>query len=385
MRATLATIILCAAVARASAAEPTFDSAATGQTLAGRLLVPTPPPTGPAPTVVYLKNLSVPRLGREPDEPILRNLTASGYVVLVLDYRKHPKAVSPNLNADVLKIREAVAGKHPVLLADRAVDVDRLFILPEGFRLRRDVEFARDGERVLAMDVIYPSQPERPVPALMEVTCDNVNRMGAASLLFCRDTLLEGGALAGFAVAMADHPVAPPYNGIDDPYPQVVDRMKAAAATLRELADACHLSGKIGAIGFSRGGPMAALLAARGRDDVQAALVHGNYYDYLAIPHGDRMYPRFEKAWGPRELNRERWATHGAAHHLTKDAAPMFLNTSDSESPEFRAGLDALHRRLADLGVEHVYQVDADDRGHRVTTNPDTLARVYAFFREHLR
>ena len=46
------------------------------------------------------------------------------------------------------------------------------------------------------------------------------------------------------------------------------------------------------------------------------------------------MLKRFEKAWGRRDANAERWASHGAAKYLTKDAAPMFLNTSDTESPE---------------------------------------------------
>src|SRR2546423_1221876 len=110
--------------------------------------------------------------------------------------------------------------------------------MPEGFRLKRDVEFARDGKRILAMDLMYPSKPAKPVPLLMEITCDNVNRMGSTSLLFCHDTLLEGGAIAGFAVAMVDHPVAPPYKGIDDPMPELIDRLKSATRSRRNSATA---------------------------------------------------------------------------------------------------------------------------------------------------
>jgi hypothetical protein len=351
----------------------------------GEVRPSTSPTTRPTPTVVYLKNLSIPRAGEDSDDAILDDLLAAGHLVLVLDYAHHARAISPDLNADVLAIREAIAGKNKWLLTDQPVDINRLFIVPEGFRLKRDVEFARDGSRILGMDVIYPANPKTPVPALMEITCDNVNRMGSSSLLFCRDTLLEGGALAGFAVAMIDHPVAPPYKGIDDPYPQVIERLKAATKTLRGLKDECHLSGKIGVMGFSRGGPMAAILAAPNRDDVQAALVHGNYYDYLAIPPTDRMYARFEKAWGKRDANREKWARHGAVHYVTKDAAPMFLNTSDAESPEFRDGIDRLDKRLTELNVEHVYQIDKDGRGHRVTTDPKTLQCIYDFFKAHLQ
>ena len=274
---------------------------------------------------------------------------------------------------EILRLREDAKGSHP----------DRFFVLPDGYCLKQNVEFARDGDRVLAMDIMYPSKPAQPVPVLMEITCDNVNRMGSASLLFCRDTLLEGGAFAGFAVAMVDHPVRPPYKGIDDPMPESLDRMKAAVAKLRELSKELGTTDKIGAIGFSRGGPFAAMLAGQG--DVQAALVHGNRYDYLELIDNDPMLARFEKAWGKRDDNRERWAIHGASHYLTKNASPMFLNTSDAESPEYRYGLERFAALLKERNVEHVYQVDPDGRGHRVTTDPATLEKIYDFFHRHLK
>jgi acetyl esterase/lipase len=264
--------------------------------------------------------------------------------------------------------------------------------------LKRDVEFARDGSRALGMDIFYPSQPAKPVPALLEITCDNTNRMGNFSLLFCHDTLVEGAQAAGFAAAMIDHPVPPPYKGIDDPMPQAIYRLKAAVRTLRSLGPQLGLSGQIGAIGFSRGGPMAALLAVTGgRADldgdgphpdvssrVQAALIHGNYYDYTKIPSDDRMFKRFQSVWGPRDKNPDRWAMHGAPYYLTKDVCPMFLDTSAAESKEFRAGLAAFHDDLTALGIPHIYEIDPDQRGHQVTTDPKILKSIYDFFHQHL-
>lgn len=259
---------------------------------------------------------------------------------------------------------------------------DRVFITPDGFQLRENVEFARDGDRVLAMDIMYPAKSEKPVPVLMEITCDNQNRMGSSSLLFCHDTLLECGMAAGFAVAMVDHPVRPPYKGIDDPMPQVVERLKATTAKLREVGPELGLSGKIGAMGFSRGAPMAAILAAQG--DVQAALVHANRFDYSDLLPNDPMLARFEKAWGKREENREKWRAHGAVEYLIPGAAPMFLNTSDAESADYRDGLAKFDKRLTQDKIEHVYQVDQDGRGHRVSTDPKTLSKIYEFFHKHL-
>ena len=287
--------------------------------------------------------------------------------------------------ATVVHLKEMPAPSEILKLRDQHKDSNRFFILPEGFELRENVEFARDGDRVLAMDIMYPAKSTssgKPVPLLMEITCDNANRMGSGSLLFCHDTLLENAMTAGFAVAMVDHPVRSPYKGIDDPMPACVERMKLAVKKLREVGPELRLSGKIGAIGFSRGAPFAAVLAAQG--DVQAALVHGNRFDYLDLLSNDPMLARFEKAWGKRDENRDKWAAHGAVQYLTKAAAPMFLNTSNTESAEYRDGVAKFEKQLTDRGIEHVYQVDEDDRGHRVSTDPKTLASIYQFFHKHL-
>jgi hypothetical protein len=114
-------------------------------------------------------------------------------------------------------------------------------------------------------------------------------------------------------------------------------------------------------------------------------MIHGNRYDYLQLREDDPMLARFEKAWGKRDENPQRWAEHGAAHYITRDTAPMFLNTSDAESPEFRDGLRVFAQRLKQAGVECVYREDADGRGHTVSTDPKTLTAAYDFFARHLR
>jgi hypothetical protein len=293
-----------------------------------------------------------------------------------------PDQITPDR---VLKLREQTS-------KEQKPQGDRIFILPEGFQLKENVEFARDGDRVLAMDIMYPPPPlnsAKPPPILMEISCDNVNRMGSGSLLFCHDAILEcamadgrQGGHGGFAVAMVDHPVRPPYKGIDDPMPACIDRMKSAVKKLRALAPELGLSDKIGVIGFSRGAPFAAILAGQG--DVNAALVHGNRFDYSDLLENDKMLPRFEKAWGNFRDNRDQWLSHGAVEYLSDKAAPMFLDTSDTESPEYRHGLEGFDKELTKRNIEHIYQVDQDGRGHRISTDPKTLAKMYEFFHQHL-
>jgi acetyl esterase/lipase len=396
-------VLVIASAAHTRAAVQTdirWNSPATGSTLAARVQTPPDPARKsdtPLATVVFLKNLSLPRLGRDTDEQIVGDLLKRGHLVIEIDYAKHAKAIGPDLQADVLALRQEI-GQHK-FLSDYPVDFKHLFIIPEGFQLRRDIEFARDGQRVLAMDIMYPSRSEKPVAALMEITCDNANRMGNGSLVFCHDTLLEGAMFAGFAAAMIDHPVRPPYKGLDDPMPELVHRLKAAVRTLRAAGKEIGMSEDIGAIGFSRGSNMAALLATTADQPelegdglhpgvssrVQAAMAHGGRFDFLHLRSDDPMLDRYAKAWGPRESNSDRWASHGALHYLRgAKVAPMYLNTSNTESPEFRQQLSLLAERLKEANVPYVYTEDADGRGHRVTTDPKTLADVYRFFAKHL-
>jgi dienelactone hydrolase len=336
-------------------------------------------------TVVVLRQLP----GRAVDAGAQTALEAAwakeGIAVVAVDYANTAQATPTTLSPDVLKLRRDLTAKDRTLLKDLPVNAARLFVVPEGVAIRQDVEFARDGDRVLAADVLYPvtaDKAARPASLLVEVTCDNANRMGTASLLFCRDTLLETGLLHGFAVAMIDHPVKPPYKGIDD-LPANRETMRAALSKMRDVSKELGLSGRIGVMGFSRGATMSAVSAAD-KSLVQAALVHGNRFDYTQLGEKDPMLARFAKAWGPIEQAREKWVAQSAATYLTKDAAPMFLNTSDAESAEYRLGLEQLAKKLDELGVEHVYQVDADGRGHRVSTDPKTLAAIMAFFAQHL-
>ena len=95
--------------------------------------------------------------------------------------------------ADLVKLRADL--RDGALLAGEAIDLNRVFVVPAGCRLLRNVEFYRSPHRTLALDVIYPSEPHTPVGSVLEFSCDNQNRMSNGSLAFCTDTLLPVAAL----------------------------------------------------------------------------------------------------------------------------------------------------------------------------------------------
>jgi hypothetical protein len=349
----------------------------------------------PLPAVVYLKHLAAARVGTESDESILRDFHAAGYLVVTLDFASHTNARVPFLNRDLGKLRDDIRARK--FLGEYNLDDAHIFIVPEGCRLKRDVEFYRDGEHNLAMDIIYPSQPKQPVGVLIEFSCDNQNRFGNTSLSICSDTILDAFATEGFAVAMADHPVAAPYKGLD-PMPDCARKIKAAVRTLRAEGKTLGLNGKIVPVGFSRGSGMALMLVTtEGAGEfegfgphtnissaVQGAVVMSGRFTYLDLLPDDKMLARYAKAWGEREAGLDVWRRHGALDYLNKPTMPPFLTINCTEGPDALHQMEVLRKRLTALGNEFVFKMDNDPRGHKVTLDPEILAVMNAYLKQRL-
>ena len=378
-----------------SASEP-WPSLVTSNTLQLKILEPALSPANAAlPVVIYLQNLAAPRTGTESDEAILKDLHAENYLVVTLDYAKKPRACVPFINRDLGKLRDDLRAKK--ILAQYKFDPAHIFIVPEGCRLKRDVLYDGDTNRPLSLDIIYPSQPKQPVGALIEFSCDNQNRMGNTSLSICSDTILDAAATEGFAVAMADHPVAPPYKGLDA-MPDCALRIKAAVRSLRAEGAKLGLNGKIVPVGFSRGSGMALMLVTtRGKtefeghgenpgvsSDVQGAVVMSGRFTYLDLLPDDHMIPRYEKVWGARTNRLEVWRQHGALDYLTNATVPLFLTINCSEAPDALHQMTVLRKRLAELGSDDIFLMDREPRGHKVTLDPEILEAMNDYLKRRL-
>jgi hypothetical protein len=346
--------------------------------------------------VIYLKNLASARIGTEANDTIFQDFRANGYLVVTLDFASHTNARVPFLNRDLGKLRDDIRAKK--FLGEYQLDDAHIFIVPEGCRLKRDVVFALDGERKLAMDIIYPSQPKQPVGALIEFSCDNQNRFGNSSLSICSDTILDAFATEGFAVAMADHPVAAPYKGLD-PMPDCARKIKAAVRTLRAEGAVLGLNGKIAPVGFSRGSGVALMLVTtegegefEGFDAhtnvssvVQGAVVMSGRFTYLDLLPNDKMLPRYDKAWGERVTSLDMWRRHGALDYLSKPAVPLFLTINCTEGAEALHQMEVLRKRLTKLGSEFVFKMDNVPRGHKVTLDPEILGAMNVYLKQRLK
>ena len=405
MLRTLAPLLLGVVVATIGADAPSADetspvrhswkSVVTEQPLDMTFLLSTSTNDAPWPMVIYLKQLATPRVGTESDETIIADLRASGHLVAILDYANHPKARVPFINRDLASLRNDI--RSNTFPGGYSIDQAHVFIVPEGSRLKRDVVFCREDERTFAMDIIYPSKPAKPVGAVLEFSCDNKDRFGNVSLSICSDTILDAGATAGFAVAMADHPVPPPYKGLD-PMPECANRIKAAVRTLRAEGGTLGINGKIVPVGFSRGSGMALMLVItegmpefEGRGGnigvssaVQGAVIMSGRFTYLDLLPDDKMLPRYAKAWGERETSLDSWRRHSALDYLTNSTMPLFLTINISEGPDALHQMTVLRKRLAEFGNDEIFMLDREPRGHKVTLDPDILEAINQYLKKQL-
>jgi len=379
-----------------AAAQEAWSSTAFKQPIKMKVLKPqNANSANPLPVIIYLENLAVPRVGTDSDDAIVHDFLNEGYLVIKLDYAHKPEARLPFINRDFFELRDEAL--HKKLLPGIELDPAHIFIVPSGSRLLRDLVFYRDPDRTLAMDIVYPSHPAKPIGAVIEFSCDNVNRMGSGSLVACSDTILDAEATEGFAVAMADHPVKAPYKGID-PMRDCAWKIKAAVRTLRTEGAKLGFNGKIAPVGFSRGSGMALMLVTtRGMvefenhgentnasSDVQGAVVMSGRFSYLDLLPKDHMLPRYAAAWGDRTNHLDTWKREGAVDYLTGPTLPLFLTINCSEDADAQHQMTLLRKRLADFGSDEIFMMDREPRGHKVTLVPELLNAMDAYLKSRL-
>ena len=276
--------------------------------------------SGPAETIVYVKNTSVPQMGHEKDEGIIESLLTEKCprsrpaAVVTLDYRSDEKAKPPQLEKDLWEFHRALRGHETTSIWDNvSLPVrrhhERVFFIPSGWRVDRSRTFwkhhehgaqgtreelirrynshvagpgklddhpHRDGDRKpvesieemirtpgepldldLRMDVIYPSEAERPLP-VMKWEHTNIARNPSISHERQRWYTI-GFPFRGYVYANVDHNHCPVWRGYYNfsgyslsGYNGLASA-SAAVRFLRAHSEKYNIStDKIGAMGHSR-------------------------------------------------------------------------------------------------------------------------------------
>jgi hypothetical protein len=313
-----------------------------------------------------------------------------GLGVVMLDYQQHPKAVKPDLWRD----GDALMHKKFFQACNRALRVEtrEIFVVPEGYRLRKDVPFytSPENEKEVSAWVLHPIQPEKPVPLAIRYN-------GSGSW--------GGGMLAelefrGFARAWIQHPFnfdrgKGLFPSGRNTHEKGLAFGRSAVRTLRSRAAEFHLDPeRFVLFGKSKHGNMSVWVGVQSGEPSEDPKWGGRHHDQssavqcvvAAATWGFSEYwqedgaPKFHEWMGytgsgepPREWLLERSWTR----YLTKDTPPMAIGRAHGGAWR-EAQVTRLIRALDDLDVPFMQWMDkklpgyGSDRGdalHRFVEN----------------
>ena len=395
-------------------------------------------------TVVCLEHLGVSAPGAWSLEEDVQWLLEQGYRVIEIDYGHSPLAVSPALNLDIMALNRSLRKRcFPEGVQNNVTGCSntRTWILPEGYRLHRDLPYCQDDPSVyrypdenyqtgdsLYFDLIAPSDASLEQPVVLSFSYSNSYHASPRSgqpmthqrmylgytLAMFDDSFLEGAPLRGMAWAIADHPKYADWGngnchragdrlyGSFETNPDAVSKVKAAIRMLRGIGSGYGLSGAIGLYGFSRGSSCAALAVGDRKvqafesagayldesDDVQAAILGPGVFDYTIVYDslGDsdiNLEKRCPQVWGPLDDNRARWDSMGAVWMVeSRASAPVMFFCGREDEDYYWRQMERFRAVLDEKGVETEF-LENSVRRHSVPTDTVSLRRMYDFVLDH--
>lgn len=396
-------------------------------------------------TIVYLENLSVPKIGGNSLQDDVAWLRSEGYQVIELDYAHHENAVSPTLNADIIAINSSLQSGS---FCGCSCSPSRSYILLEGYRIQRDIPYYHDDPKVynfpdvykdsegdwLYLDLVYPANPSINVPVVVTFSYSSSFATNSGGKLTdankhkrmylpyywgaFKDSFVEGASAVGYAWAVCDHPKYCDWGqgrytggankslGAIEVNPDAARKVKSAIRTVRGIGKPLGLSGDVAVTGFSRGSTAAALAVgdgyveayedvSRGRFPeesslVQCALLGSGMFDYQHALSSSNEYQHMN-AFVTANPDCP-WEMQGAlATIATSASAPtlFFYNTDDyykdnNKDPQglYATQASLLKARLDAVGTP-TETLTGYSSGHAVPQKTSDLQTMYQFLLQH--
>ncbi len=302
-------------------------------------------------------------------------MSRSRHVFLVAVLRFCVLCLLPLFGAAEAVCHDEVSGEKPAEPAE----------LPEfSVQLREDVVYCRVGERELLLDAFLP-QVEGPVPAVIVIHGGAWRSGNRRQLRGYADSLAKRG-MACFAI---DYRLAP-----DHKFPAQIDDCRAAVRWVRRNAAEFRVdAARVGAIGYSAGGHLAALLGTTGKpaeEDpekldtrLQAIVAGGAPTEFRLMPDGGK----WAEYWmgGDQKAVPEKFeAASPTAFVDEKDPPFFFFNGTDDKLVPLIWSMTC-HTALRGAGVRsEVYRIEG--AGHiEAAMNREAIQRSVAFLATELR
>lgn len=226
---------------------------------------------------------------------------------------------------------------------------------------RMDVTYARYGDRTLEMDLYRPKDVWGNLPAVVCIHGGGWAKGNRTS----HENVAKALALRGYVTATISYRLSG-----EAPFPAAIEDCKAAVRFLRGNAGELGIdSEKIGAIGLSAGGHLAALLATSfdveqfegegGNPEfssaIQAAVAMGAQTDFLSTRTKDisNMEDRGQ-IWrqflgGTQKDNYNNYQMASPLYHLDRQDPPCWFITGENDDASTHA--DQFRKRMQELGI----------------------------------
>jgi acetyl esterase/lipase len=268
--------------------------------------------------------------------------------------------------------------------------------VPDGVRVERDIPYAGTTNPRQTLDLYLPRSPvhSRPLPVV-------VNIHGGAFLM--GDKSMGVHELLGF-VAEGDYAVASINYRLsrEATWPAQVHDCKAAIRWVRANAARYHIDpDRIGVIGASAGGHLAAMLGASGGvkdlegdlgphvgtgSTVRCVVDQFGPSDLLAMggSHDEPRSPESLLIGGPLQEHPDRARSASPIAYISKDDPPFLIlhGTLDPAVPFSQS--ERLAKALKAAGVE-CHFIPVQGAGHGGFRSPEVPGRIRQFLEKHLR
>ncbi|WP_235034221.1 alpha/beta fold hydrolase [Roseiconus lacunae] len=264
-----------------------------------------------------------------------------------------------------MRLDARVAGQAAPRRADAKTKIPAKII--DGLHRKPDVTFASYGDRTLAMDLYRPKGNWQSLPAIVCIHGGGWRKGQKINFRNVAQSLAE----KGFVTASIDYRLSG-----EAPFPAHIHDCKAAVRFLRANAKEFGIDpDRIGAIGHSAGGHLAALLATSAgvqelegkggnagvSSAIQAVVPMGGQTDFLSARN--REISREKEVWqqflsGSQEENPDAYRLASPLTHVDKTDPPCWIITGENDDPSTRA--DQFRERLEELGIQSELTVIKD-------------------------
>src|SRR5262245_6394366 len=277
----------------------------------------------------------------------------------------------------------------------------RKSLLPEGTKVRRNLEYVKDGHERQRLDLYVPANADAPLPVIVWIH-------GGAWSGGSRDNPVPAPAFVGkgYAVASIGYRLSQHAT-----FPAQIEDCKAAIRWLRANAQTYRLDPEHLAVwGASAGGHLAALLGTTGgvkelegkggnaeqSSRVQAVVDFFGPTDFLqmdihavkgaVLKHDPADSPESRLIGGAIQQNAEKVKRANPIHYVTKDAPPFCIAHGEQDPLVPCHQSELLHEALKKAEVEVTFQkFPGTGHGGREFGTDKTQGAIQAFFDKHLK